>query len=191
MRRRRSSLPDAPVLRTDRLVLRPWRTSAREPFAALNADPEVTEFFPSLLPRDVSDAFADRIEAAMERDGWGLWAVEVVDGDPFVGFVGMAMPGFDAPFKPCVEIGWRLARSAWGHGYAAEAAREALRFAFDDLAFTEVQSWTAVGNVRSQAVMRRIGMTHDPVDDFDHPALPEGHPLRPHVRYRIRPAAPT
>jgi RimJ/RimL family protein N-acetyltransferase len=172
------------MLRTARLLLRRWRDGDRAPFAALNADPEVMEHFPSRLTRADSDAFVDRIEADFDERGYGLWALEVEPTGEFIGFTGLSMPRFEASFMPAVEIGWRLARSAWGHGYASEAARESLRYAFSDLALSEVVSFTAVGNVRSRAVMERIGMTHDPADDFDHPLVPDGSPLRRHVLYR-------
>ncbi|NJP24694.1 GNAT family N-acetyltransferase [Microbispora sp. SCL1-1] len=171
-------------MRTERLVLRRWREDDKEPFAALNADPVVMEHFPATLSREDSDALAERIEAGFDEHGFGLWAVEA-DGE-FIGFTGLSVPRFTAPFTPCVEIGWRLARSAWGRGYATEAARASLEDGFGRAGLTEVVSFTAVQNVRSQAVMRRLGMTHDPADDFDHPALPAGHPLRRHVLYRIR-----
>jgi ribosomal-protein-alanine N-acetyltransferase len=173
------------VLRTDRLILREWRETDRAPFAALNADPEVMEHFVAPLSRAESDAFADRIEARMSANGYGLWAVEVIGGAPFVGYVGLSMGDFDAPFMPAMEIGWRLARDAWGHGYATEAATVALEFAFSTLDRDEVDSWTAKTNLRSQAVMRRIGMRRDLAYDFEHPRVPVGHPIRPHVLYRL------
>ena len=157
----------------------------REPFAAMNADPEVMEHFPAPLTRDESDALVDRIEAGFDEQGWGLWALEERESGAFLGFTGLNRPGFDAHFTPAVEIGWRLARPAWGRGYASEAARAAAAFAFETLALDELVSFTAVANVRSQRVMQRIGMTRDPADDFDHPALPAGHPLRRHVLYRL------
>ena len=128
---------------------------------------------------------ADRIEARMEEEGFGLWAVEVVDGAPFIGFIGLSVPRFETHFTPCVEVGWRLSRENWGYGYATEGALASLAFGFDTLGLDEIVSFTAPGNVRSRAVMERIGMTRDPQDDFDHPSLPEGHPLRRHVLYRI------
>ena len=183
--------PSDGPLRTERLLLREWREDDRAPFADLNADPEVMEHFPATMTRAESDAFADRIAARLDEVGWGLWAVEVVATGEFIGFTGLAMPRFEAHFTPAVEIGWRLARTAWGHGYATEAARHALEFAFVDLELPEIVSFTAVGNGRSRAVMERIGMTHDPADDFDHPLLPEGHPLCRHVLYRKpAPASP-
>jgi ribosomal-protein-alanine N-acetyltransferase len=174
------------TLQTERLILRRWRDSDREPFAAMNADPRVMEHFPAMLTPEQTDAMVDRIEAAFEERGFGSWAVEIADTGAFIGFTGLATVRFQAHFTPAVEIGWRLARSAWGHGYASEAARRALRFAFEDLGMTEVVSFTSLTNVRSQAVMRRIGMTYDPADDFDNPQVAEGSPLRPHVLWRAR-----
>jgi RimJ/RimL family protein N-acetyltransferase len=177
-------------LPTDRLLLRRWRPEDRAPFAALNADPEVMEHFPARLTRAESDAFVDRIEAGFAEHGFGLWAVEVQATGEFIGFTGLAVPSFDAPFTPAVEIGWRLARPAWGHGYASEAARGALDAAFTRYGLAEVVSFTSVDNVRSQAVMLRIGMTHDPADDFGHPRLPPDHRLHRHVLWRIKAPAP-
>lgn len=172
-------------LRTERLVLRRWRAADLEPFAALNADPEVMDHFPSTLDRAASDAVAAAADAAFDQHGFGLWALEVADNATFVGFTGLAVPRFEAHFTPAVEIGWRLARAAWGHGYATEAATTTLDDAFDRVGLREVVSFTAVTNGRSQAVMRRLGMTREPADDFDHPNLPAGHRLRRHVLYRI------
>jgi len=177
-----------PELRTERLLLRRWRDSDREPFAALNADPVVMEHFPSTADREASDEMVDRIEARFETSGYGLWATEVADGGPddgaFIGFVGLWHPPFDAHFMPAVEVGWRLAHQYWGRGYAPEGAREALRFAFDVAGLDEVISMTTVGNLRSQRVMEKIGMTRDPAGDFDHPLVEPG-PHRRHVLYRI------
>jgi ribosomal-protein-alanine N-acetyltransferase len=175
----------APELRTERLLLRSWRASDRGPFAELNADAAVMEHFPAPLSREQSDAMADRIEAHMTEHGWGLWAVEVVGGPEFVGFVGLARATFEAHFTPAVEVGWRLARHAWGRGYAPEAGAAVLAFAFAELALDEVVSFTSVGNVNSRRVMEKLGLTHDPADDFDHPNLPADSPLRRHVLYRI------
>ncbi len=172
-------------LRTERLVLRPWRDTDRAPFAALNADPEVMRYFPAPLTRGESDAMVDAITENFATRGWGLWAVEVVDGPAFVGFVGLNVPGFEAVFTPCVEVGWRLAKEHWSQGYASEGARAALRYGFEVVGLDQILSWTATTNAPSQAVMQRIGMTHDPGDDFDHPRMPEGHPLRRHVLYRM------
>lgn len=172
-------------METERLIMRRWRDSDREPFAALNADPRVMEHFPAPMTRDESDALVDRIEQRFDEHGYGLWALEVRETGEFIGFAGLALQTFEAPFTPAVEVGWRLARSAWGHGYATEAGRRALVHGFEEAGLEEIVSITAVLNVRSQAVMRRLGMTRDPADDFDHSMIPEGHPLRPHVLYRI------
>ncbi|WP_157244387.1 GNAT family N-acetyltransferase [Nonomuraea typhae] len=170
---------------TERLILRRWRAADREPFAALNADPEVMAHFPSLLTREQSDGFADRIEAAFERQGYGLWALEVRETGAFIGFTGLIYWDFPAHFTPAVEVAWRLARHAWGHGYATEAARAALEFGFTEAGLKEIVSMTDVGNTRSRAVMERLGMTRDPADDFDYPNLPEDSPLRRTVLYRL------
>lgn len=169
---------------TPRLVLRQWRDADRIPFAALNADPSVMEHFPALLTREQSDALLDRCLAQIQCDGYGLWAVEVRASDEFIGFVGLAMPTWEAAFTPCTEIGWRLATSAWGHGYATEAANVVLAIAFGTLGLGTVFSFTTTGNIRSQHVMQRIGMRHHPSEDFNHPCVAEG-PLRRHVLYRI------
>jgi ribosomal-protein-alanine N-acetyltransferase len=176
---------DTPPLRTERLLLRRWRQSDREPFAAMNADPKVMEYFPATLTRDLSDTLVDRIEEGFDRYGFGLWALEVAETGEFIGFTGLSVPAFDAHFTPAVEIGWRLARPSWSRGYATEAARRVLSAAFTDHGLTEVVSFTSRVNIRSQAVMRRIGMTHDPADDFDHPRLPPGHSLRRHMLWRL------
>jgi RimJ/RimL family protein N-acetyltransferase len=172
-------------LRTSRLVLRQWREPDLEPFAALNADPEVMRYFPSRLMRGQSDALAQREHSLIAERGWGLWAVEVIERAPFVGFVGLAEPRFPAHFTPAVEIGWRLAHDYWGNGYASEGASAAVAFGFDQLELDEIVSFAPVINAGSHRVMERIGMTHDPADDFDHPFLAPGHPLRSHVLYRL------
>jgi len=151
----------------------------------MNADREVMEHFPAVLDRAGSDDLVDRIETGFAAYGFGLWALEVMDTGHFIGFTGLSVPRFDAPFTPAVEVGWRLARNAWGQGYATEAARAALAIGFDDLDLGEIVSFTSVGNARSRAVMDRLGMTRDPADDFDHPSMPSGHRLRRHVLYRI------
>lgn len=178
-----SPLPDS--IRTERLVLRRWRDEDLGPFADLNADPEVMEFMPALLDRAESDALAMRIRQQFEQRGFGLWAVEVPEEAPFIGYVGLSVPRFTAAFTPCVEIGWRLARPYWGRGYATEAARASMTFGCERVGLEEIVSFTVPANVRSIAVMERLGMTHDPADDFDHPSLPVGHPLRRHVLYRL------
>ena len=174
------------MIETARLRLRRWRQGDREPFAELNADPEVMEFFPAPLSKGQSDELVGRIEAGFERDGFGLWALEVRESGAFIGFTGLAVPAFEAHFTPAVEVGWRLARDAWGHGYATEAGRAAIAFGFEEGNLAEVVSFDSVVNAASRAVMERLGMSRDPAEDFDHPALPPGDPLRPHVLYRLR-----
>ncbi|HXH58702.1 GNAT family N-acetyltransferase [Iamia sp.] len=178
-------------LRTGRLRLRRWRDADLEPFAALNADPVVMEHFPAPLTREQSDAMVARIEETFGREEYGLWAVEVGATGAFAGFVGLWPATFNASFTPAVEIGYRLAREHWGEGYASEAARAALADGFERLGRAEIVSFTAVVNVPSQRVMEKLGMTHDPDDDFDHPALPPGHRLRRHALYSLaRPSGP-
>ena len=175
----------SPELRTERLLLRHWREEDREPFAEMNADPEVMEHFPARLTRAESDAFLDRVAQGFADRGFGLWAVEA-DGE-LVGFTGLSVPRFhvawmDTREQPVVEVGWRLRRSAWGLGYATEAARECVRFAFEDLGRDEVVSFTVVGNLRSRAVMERLGMRY--LTAYDHPV--EGGPDLPSVCYLLR-----
>ncbi|MFC7107188.1 GNAT family N-acetyltransferase [Nonomuraea rubra] len=165
--------------------MRRWREEDRAPFAAMNADPEVMEHFPARLTRVESDELIDRIEEQFDRLGYSLWALEVRESGEFIGFTGLALQTFEAPFLPAVEIGWRLARPAWGHGYAIEAARRAARYAFEEAGLDGLISMTAERNLRSQAVMRRLGMTRDPAEDFDHPRVPKASPLRRHVLYRL------
>ena len=174
-----------PELATARLRLRGWRDRDREPWAALNADPEVMAHFPTMLSRATSDRLVDLTMGGWAENGFGLWAVERIDDGVFLGFTGLSRPSFEAHFTPAVEVGWRLARHAWGHGYATEAARAALEFGFETVGLDEIVSFTVPSKVRSRAVMERIGMHHDRADGFDHPKLPEGHPLRPHVLYRL------
>ena len=176
----------APILTTARLRLRQWREEDLAPFAALNADPQVMEFFPKVLTRAESDAVAGRIRDHFARHGFGLWAVEAPGIAHFVGFVGLAVPSFEAHFTPCVEIGWRLAREHWGHGYATEAATAALAFGFGGRALEEIVAFTVPANIPSRRVMGRLGMRRLPADDFEHPAIAAGHPLRSHVLYRLR-----
>jgi RimJ/RimL family protein N-acetyltransferase len=179
--------PSPAELTTARLLLRPWREADREPFAAMNADPAVMEFFPSPMTRARSDALVDRIRAVFAQLGYGLWAVEVRATGAFAGFVGLH-PAPDAfPSAPAMEIGWRLARPHWGQGFATEAARTVIDFAFGPAGLTELVSYTTVTNVRSQNVMRKLGMTHDPADDFDNP-LVAGWWGAPHVVYRLKAA---
>lgn len=172
------------TIETERLVLRRWRFEDREPFAALNADPVVMEYFPSTLDRSESDDLIGRIEAGFAAHAFGFWALEVKANREFIGFTGLSVLSFEAAFTPAVEIGWRLTREAWGNGYATEAAQACLREGFVEHRLPEVLSFTYEKNARSRAVMERVGMTRDPRDDFDHPAL-VGHPLARHVLYRI------
>jgi RimJ/RimL family protein N-acetyltransferase len=172
-------------LRTERLVLRRWRDSDLEPWAAMNADPEVREHLGDTLTREQSDASVAGFQAEFDERGYGWWAVEVQATGEFIGFAGLDDVDDDMPFTG-VEIGWRLARSAWGHGYATEAALATLSFGFETLELPEILAVTTATNLRSQAVMHRIGMTRDPADDFDDPSAPDG-PLRHNVLYRIRP----
>jgi RimJ/RimL family protein N-acetyltransferase len=179
-----------PDLRAARLILRRWRSEDREPFARLNGDLAVMEYFPAALSHAESDELADRIEAGFAERGFGLWAVEIPGVALFAGFIGLSVPAFQAHFTPCVEVGWRLARDHWGKGYASEGAQAALAFGFGQPHLEEIVSFTTAANQRSRRVMERIGMSHSAADDFDHPALPEGHPLRRHVLYRIRSKPP-
>lgn len=174
-------------LTTARLLLRGWRDADRAPFAAMNADPEVMEHFPGPLTRAGSDALVERIRDGFARRGWDLWAVETRAAGEFIGFVGLhpVQDGFPVPVDG-PEVGWRLARPFWGQGYATEAARGAVRFGFTDLRVPEIVSFTTTTNLRSQAVMRRLGMTRDTRDDFDHPRIPTGHRLRRHVLFRLQ-----
>jgi len=155
----------------------------------MNCDPVVMEFFPSLLSRPESDAVVDRIETHFAHHGFGLWATELRATGEFVGYVGLAVPRFTAVFTPCVEIGWRLAAAQWGKGFATEGALAVVRYAFDVIGLAEIVSFTVPANLRSRRVMEKLGMTHDPKDDFDHPMLPEGHPMRSHVLYRLKRAS--
>ena len=171
-------------IETARLRLRRWRESDRAPFAAMNADPEVMEFFASIQSREASDASIDAWQSQFAERGWSNWAVEVRSSGVFVGFVGLSVPRRALPFSPCVEIGWRLARPYWGQGYATEGARASLRVAFERLELAEIVSFTSVLNVRSRSVMERIGM-RNAHEEFDYPGVPENHPLRSHCLYRI------
>jgi len=174
------------VIQTPRLRLRRWLPTDLEPFAAMNADPRVAEFLPTPLTRETSEALVARAEAMFDQRGFGLWAVEIPGVTPFAGFIGLTTPRFDAHFQPSVEIGWRLAAESWGKGYATEGARAALSYGFETIGLEEIVSMTVPANQRSRHVMEKIGMTRDPRDDFDHPLLPEGHPLRRHVLYRVK-----
>lgn len=171
-------------LDTHRLKLRQWQQKDFASFAAMNADPQVMAHFPAPLDRAASDALAIRCQGLIEQRGWGFWAAEIKATGQFIGFVGLHTPIPELPFSPCVEIGWRLARPFWQQGYASEAARAVLCFGFNDLALDEIVAFTSVGNLRSQAVMERLGM-HRAAENFQHPALPVAHPLREHCLYRL------
>lgn len=173
------------MLVSDRLILRQWQQRDLVPFAAMNADPEVMRHFPAPLDAQQSNALAGRLCQLIARDGWGFWALETRSHAEFIGFVGLRETVPDMPFGACIEIGWRLASAHWRKGYASEAAERALRFGFEELALKEIVSFTALPNLPSQAVMRKIGMRRNPHDDFDHPAVPEGHALRRHCLYRL------
>lgn len=184
-----SRMISAPEIKTSRLWLRPWQLEDRKAFRALNADSIVMQYSPDVLTAMESDDLADRIALHFATHGFGLWAVELPGIAPFIGYVGLAIPSFEAHFTPCVEIGWRLARAYWGNGYATEGAQEALRFGFDRLGLREIVSFTTPTNIRSRRVMERLEMHYSPSDDFDHPLLPDGHSLRRHVLYRLARAA--
>jgi ribosomal-protein-alanine N-acetyltransferase len=174
------------TLRTPRLLLRRWRDADRLPFQRINADARVMEFFPEPLTADASDALVDRAQKHFDRRGFGPFAVELIETNAFIGFIGLSVPAFHGHFMSAVEVGWRLAFEHWGKGLATEGARAALGFGFNDLGLEQVVSFTVPANLRSRRVMERLGMTHDSRDDFDHPGLPEGHPLSRHALYRIK-----
>jgi ribosomal-protein-alanine N-acetyltransferase len=181
-------MPRGPVLETKRLRLRRWRTDDLRPFAALNSDPVVMEHFPSMgITTEETGKMIAHFEYHFEEHGFGLWAVEIKWARSFIGFCGLAVPGFAAPFMPAVEIGWRFAKEHWGSGYATEAARAAMDFGFDEAELDEIVSFTIPANTRSVSVMERLGMTHNTVDDFDHPRFPDDERIRHHVLYRITP----
>ena len=172
------------VIETNRLVLRRWQSSDAAPFASLNADPRVMEFFPATLSRAESEAMISKIEERISQHGFGLWAAELKETKDFIVFIGLHVPGDALPFSACVDLGWRLAFDHWGRGYAQEGARAVLAFGFEMTRLEEIVSFTTVGNFRSRHVMERIGMTRDANGDFDHPRLSKNHPLIKHVLYR-------
>jgi len=174
-----------PEISTGRLLLRGWRDADRAPFAAMNADPAVMEHFPAVLDGDASDALIDRFLEHWAAHGLGIWAAERRSDARFIGYAGLCRPSFEAHFTPAVEVGWRLAHEAWGHGYATEASMAALRFGFEQARLEEIVSFTVPANERSWRVMERLGMRRDPAGDFDHPRIPPGHRLRRHVLYRL------
>lgn len=170
-------------LETTRLLLRQWKDADYPAFARMSADAETMRYFPSVLTENESRAMADRCRALIEARGWGFWAAENKSSKEFIGWIGLHVPSAELPFAPCVEIGWRLARHAWGKGLATEGASAALDFAWHELGLSEVVAFTTLGNKRSERVMQRLGMVRDALT-FEHPALPQGHPLREHVLYR-------
>lgn len=172
------------MIESERLILRRWRDEDLEPFAALNADPVAMRFMPGVMTIEETRELIGRIAEHHRAHGFGIWALEAPGVAPFVGFVGLQRVGFEAPFTPAVEIGWRLAPAFWGRGYATEAAKAALRYGFEELNLDQIVSFTVAANKPSWSVMERIGMVHDPAEDFDHPRLPVGHALRRHVLYR-------
>ena len=178
--------PTEPVITTSRLVLREWKDSDHEPFALLNADSRVMEFMPKALTPEESDGWIEKIKSHFVEHGFGLFAASLRQNQAFIGFIGLAVPGFRAPFTPCVEIGWRLAAEHWNRGFATEGAKAVLRHAFTTLNLPEVVSFTVPANIRSRRVMEKIGLVHQQSEDFDHPNLPVGHPLQRHVLYRLR-----
>jgi RimJ/RimL family protein N-acetyltransferase len=177
------SKQQSPILITDRLILRRWRDSDRHPFARRNADSRVMEFFARRLSHKDSDSLVDKIEAHFDANRFGLCAAELRQDGTFIGFIGMSLPDFKAPFS--VELGWRLAAEYWGHGLATEGAQAVVHYAFQTVGLDVIVATTALANTRSRRVMEKLGMSHNPVDDFDHPLLPDGHPLRRHVLYRL------
>jgi RimJ/RimL family protein N-acetyltransferase len=172
--------------RTERLLLRPWRASDLAPFATINADPKVMEFYPAPLTRLESDALAEQIQQEWTLHAYGFWAVEVPGVAPFVGYIGLHYWNLEAPFAPCVDVGWRLDSRYWGRGYATEGARAALRYGFESLRLPEIVAMATVHNTRSRRVMERLGMQHDPAENFHHPKLPREHPLSLRVLYRLK-----
>lgn len=179
---------EVPTIETPRLILRDWRDDDVERWIRMNADPRVTEFFVRAYTPAISESLAADMREQLRRNGYGWWAVEVRGGPPFAGVIALQLVPFQAPFTPAYEIGWRFSFDHWGYGYATESAVAALDFAFNELRWPEVIAFTAASNVRSQRVMERLGMTHSVADDFDHPKIEEGHPLRHHVLYRIQKA---
>lgn len=174
----------ASTLKTQRLILRAWQEDDLEPFAKLNADQRVREFFPSCLSREESDASVKNFSEHIQKYGWGLFATCLIETEKFIGFIGMQHVNFEAPFTPAVEIGWRIAHEHWGKGYATEGAKAVLEYAFNTVKLKEIVSFTAEQNMRSRNVMEKIGMQHIPEKDFDHPQVPDGHALRRHVFYQ-------
>lgn len=174
------------TIETERLTLRQWMEEDKAPFAALNACPETMQYFPNTFSEEESNAFVEKTMKVLDDKGYGLFAVENFETEEFLGFVGLNEPTFDAPFTPCIEIGWRLHKDHWGKGYATEAAKAVLALAFERLNLTEIVSFTSPLNTPSVKVMEKIGMTRDESGDFDHPNIEDGSPLKKHILYRIK-----
>lgn len=177
-------MPELLEFDTEHLRLRQWCAADREPFAVFNADPKVMEFYPAPLSRTESDAMGNRCQTLIAERGWGFWAVETKSENEFIGFVGLHTPAPELPFSPCVEVGWRLAAKHWGKGFATEAARGALRIGFERLGLAEIVSFTSVINLKSRAVMVKLGM-RETEETFEHPNVPVGSALRQHCLYRL------
>ncbi len=175
-----------PIIKTKRLILRQWRDQDLEPYAKLNADPRVMELFPAIWTREESEASLQSARNHIEKYGWGKWAVSLRETDEFIGRIGLEEVGFQAPFSPNIELGYRIVYQHWGKGYALEGARAAVEYGFRRLNLKEIVAFTPIQNLRSQIVMQRIGMHHNPKDDFDHPKLPKEHKLNRHVLCRLK-----
>lgn len=172
-------------LETERLILRHWQESDFKPFCEITSDPEVRRYYPSTLNVDETRALIARINTHFDREGFGLFAVVLKSTGEFIGYTGLQKPTIQARFMPCVEIGWQIARKHWGNGYAPEAATKCLEDGFMRIGLDEIVSFTTVSNDKSIRVMEKLGMTRNPKDDYSHPLLPEGHPLKPHVLFRL------
>ena len=176
------------MIETPRLMLRNWRESDRGLLRQMNSDARVMRYFPKLMTPEESDAGMSRLQDHAQRHGFTFWAVDLRETSEFIGFIGLVHTPFETHFTPCVEIGWRLRPEFWNLGLATEGAQACVHFGFHDLALQEIVAFTAVQNRPSRRVMEKLGMTHDPADNFDHPRCPEGHPLRRHVLYRLKPS---
>lgn len=173
------------TIQTERLILRPWREEDLEPLSRMNTDPRVMEFFLGPLTPEETQARLEVYTRHIQEHGWGLWAVSAPRVADFIGWIGLWPIGFEAHFTPAIEVGWRLLPEFWGQGYATEGARASLHYGFNKLKLDEIVSITVPANLRSRRVMEKLGMHHNPQDDFDHPKLPEGHPLRRHFVYKL------
>lgn len=177
-------MPKIIQLKADKLLLRQWIPADLPEFARMNADPKVMEFFPEILEKSQSDQLGEKIRLDIESQGWGLWAIELLENHSFIGFAGLNKVDFGLDFTPCIEIGWRLDRTWWGKGYATQAANRVLQFAFTQAKFAEIYSFTSIKNIRSRKLMQRINMVNTN-QYFDHPGLNSNHPLAKHVLYKL------